>query len=189
MTLRLATHIITFLWAAIILYWIARAFGNKRTRVRRQRGVLLVYGLIVVVTGSVLGHLHGLRVNLFPVTALTELLGIAICVAGLGLAVWARNILGRNWSGLVVIKEDHELIQSGPYRWVRHPLYTGLLTGILGSVIAVSPTGRAFALVVLWIVLFSFKARSEERAMTQEFGERYGEYRARVRWAIFPLLY
>ena len=187
MTPKLATHIIGLLWAATVLYWVVRAFGNKRARVRgRAQGA---YVLLLVVVAMVITRQRELRVHLFAVNSATEILGILICTAGLGLAFWARIILGRNWSGLVVIKEGHELIQSGPYQYVRHPLYTGLIVGMLGTVIALSPTGTACALLVAWVVAFSIKSRSEERAMTQEFGEQYAEYRKRVRWAILPFVF
>src|SRR6185312_1899697 len=63
-------------------------------------------------------------------------IGIALLIAGLGFSIWARRRLGRNWSGTVTVKHDHELVRTGPYRWVRHPIYTGILLGFVGSTVA-----------------------------------------------------
>lgn len=130
----------------------------------------------------------GLDVRLVPVSGATEALGVLLCAAGLALAIWARSILGRNWSGFVVIKEDHELIQSGPYKVVRHPLYTGLILALIGTDLALLPTERGAALVLVWLIAFYIKARAEERILIQEFGEQYSRYKKRVTAALIPFL-
>jgi protein-S-isoprenylcysteine O-methyltransferase Ste14 len=110
--------------------------------------------------------------------------GFFVTVAGLAFACWARVTIGRNWSGIVQLKQDHELIIRGPYGMVRHPIYTGLLLALLGSALAV---GEWRALLVLLIVGFSFwrKLRLEERWMCELFGDRYRDYMTRVK-ALIP---
>jgi protein-S-isoprenylcysteine O-methyltransferase Ste14 len=99
---------------------------------------------------------------------------------GLALAVWARRHLGRNWSGIVTVKQDHELIRSGPYGLVRHPIYTGLLLAILGTAGAIGEWRGLFAFALI-TVGFVLKFKMEERFMSETFGEQYARYRAEVR--------
>ena len=96
-------------------------------------------------------------------------------VAGLFFAVWAREHLGGNWSQAVTIKEGHELITTGPYAVVRHPIYTGMLAGLLGTAIALSQV-RGFMAFVIFFVMFWLKLRKEEQWMRSQFGETYATY-------------
>ena len=113
-------------------------------------------------------------------------LGLLMVIAGLAFAVWARAHLGRNWSGTVTVKENHELVRSGPYGIVRHPIYTGLLLAILGTAIVVGEWRGLLALCFLTIT-FLLKLRREERFMEESFPDTYPSYRAQVP-ALIPLL-
>jgi protein-S-isoprenylcysteine O-methyltransferase Ste14 len=108
-------------------------------------------------------------------------------ILGLAIAIWARRCLGRNWSGEITIKQDHELIRSGPYRLLRHPIYTGLLTMYLGAAIV---TGEWFALLGLGLAVFAYwrKVRLEEANLELAFGQDYTSYR-RDTWALIPGLF
>lgn len=114
-------------------------------------------------------------------------LGAALTAAGILLSVWARRQLGANWSGIVTVKTDHELITTGPYAIVRHPIYTGLLLAIVGSAIACGEwrgvVAVALALASLWRKLLL-----EERWMRETFGDAYEAYRRRVR-ALVPFVF
>jgi protein-S-isoprenylcysteine O-methyltransferase Ste14 len=116
-----------------------------------------------------------LREQFVSHSGLVESLGLAFCVSGAYLACRARAMLGRNWSGAVQLKEDHELIQRGPYRYVRHPIYTGFLLLFLGSAVMVGEWRGVFALAIV-CVCFWRKLRIEETWLTQHFGARYMEY-------------
>ena len=118
--------------------------------------------------------------DFFPV------LGTVLLAAGLGFSVWARRHLGRNWSAHVVVKKDHELVRTGPYRYVRHPIYTGILLAFLGMVLAV---GEWRSLLAMGFVLLSFAIKSgeEERRMGEVFPE-YEQYR-RETAALIPFVY
>src|SRR6267143_752799 len=113
-------------------------------------------------------------------------LGAAVTIAGLLFAVWAREHLGRNWSRSVTIKQGHELITTGPYAVVRHPIYTGILTGFLGMAIAISQV-RGFIVFVLFFLAFWIKLRMEEQWMRSQFGEAYTSY-AHQTAALVPYL-
>jgi protein-S-isoprenylcysteine O-methyltransferase Ste14 len=99
--------------------------------------------------------------------------------AGLAFSVWARVYLGRNWSASVTVKQDHELVQSGPYRLVRHPIYTGLLLALLGTAVA-RGDAQGFVAVAIAVAAIWRKLRLEERWMQETFGETYAHYRAHV---------
>ena len=108
-------------------------------------------------------------------------------MTGLAFSIWARRVLGRNWSAIVTLKEGHELVTRGPYALVRHPIYTGLLLGFLGSAIA---RGRWSGLLATALFFLSAlrKYRLEERWMWERFGDDYDAYRSRVK-AIVPYLF
>jgi protein-S-isoprenylcysteine O-methyltransferase Ste14 len=113
-------------------------------------------------------------------------IAVALTAAGLLFAVWARQYLGSNWSGTVTLKEDHELITSGPYALVRHPIYTGLLLAFVGSAMAIGEWRAALAFALASLALWR-KLRLEERLMHQQFGEAYQAYCRRVP-ALIPFL-
>jgi protein-S-isoprenylcysteine O-methyltransferase Ste14 len=107
-------------------------------------------------------------------------IGAMLCIAGLAFCIWARFTLGRNWSGVVTFKGGHELITRGPYRIVRHPIYTGLIFMFVGTVIVL---GHVAAIIAVPFVFLSFwiKLRSEEKLMLEKFPDEYGAYQRRVR--------
>jgi protein-S-isoprenylcysteine O-methyltransferase Ste14 len=113
--------------------------------------------------------------HLWPAGLWSFWLGAAATLGGLMFAVWARVHLGRNWSRSVTIKQDHELITTGPYALVRHPIYTGILTGLLGTAIAICQV-RGFIGFTLFFFAFWIKFRMEEQWMRSEFGETYASY-------------
>jgi protein-S-isoprenylcysteine O-methyltransferase Ste14 len=123
--------------------------------------------------------------RILPRTLATYGVGVTLVFLGLAFAVWARRHIGSNWSGTVTVKEDHVLICTGPYAWVRHPIYTGLLAAILGTAVARGELRGVWALA-LCTAAFVSKLRIEERWMRQVFGEAYERYSARVP-ALIPL--
>ncbi|TAN06308.1 MAG: isoprenylcysteine carboxylmethyltransferase family protein [Rhodanobacteraceae bacterium] len=179
---------ITLVWAAWFLYWAAASLRVKpavRTESAASRlahWVPMLVGALLLIVQRPHGWLGGW---VFPLTFQPRYdTGLALVVAGLAFAVWARIHLGGNWSGSVAVKNAHELIRTGPYRWVRHPIYTGMLCAILGTAIAQNQWRSWLALGLIWLALWR-KWRLEERFMQATFGERYQAYRARVP-AIIP---
>jgi protein-S-isoprenylcysteine O-methyltransferase Ste14 len=128
-----------------------------------------------------------LRIQILPGDLWVEVLGISITFAGLAFAVWARLYLGGNWSSSVTVKVGHELVRTGPYRWVRHPIYSGLLLAMLGTAVENRQVRGMIALVLVYVG-FTIKSRIEERAMTSTFGAEYDEY-SRNTGGILPKLY
>ena len=112
--------------------------------------------------------------------------GAALAAAGMLFTVWARGHLGRNWSGIVTVKNDHKLITSGPYALVRHPIYTGLLLAFVGSALARGEWRGLVAFVIALLALWR-KLRIEERWMQEHFGEQYRAYMQRVA-ALVPFI-
>ena len=178
------------LWIVFVLYWQIKAADTKTTQRLEPAASRTFRVLIFVIAIALLSipriPLRWLYVQLWPQGFWPFWLGAAVTVAGLLFAVWAREHLGRNWSRSVTIKEDHELITTGPYAVVRHPIYTGILTGFLGMAIAISQV-RGFLVVVLIFGVFWIKLRMEEEFMRSQFGETYARY-ARQTAALVPYL-
>jgi protein-S-isoprenylcysteine O-methyltransferase Ste14 len=128
--------------------------------------------------GTVLGR------RILPDTYALALLGLLLIVAGVLFACWARYILGSNWSSEVQLKQDHELIERGPYRYVRHPIYTGILLALLGTVVLLGEW-RALLGFVIMFVSFWRKLRLEETWLGEHFGPVYADYIRRVK-ALIP---
>jgi protein-S-isoprenylcysteine O-methyltransferase Ste14 len=177
-------------WLCWALYWGLAAIGTKATTRRESAASRLVYTVPIALGALALFASHPLagmlRRRFVPATAAWFWVGWAVTLAGLALAVAARMWLGRNWSGTVTLKKDHELIRTGPYAYVRHPIYTGLLLALIGTAIAI---GQWQALVGVALVALALvrKMTVEERFMRDQFGEAYARYRARVR-ALVPFV-
>jgi protein-S-isoprenylcysteine O-methyltransferase Ste14 len=130
--------------------------------------------------------IYPLYIQVLPTTTLIIIIGVILTIFGLFIALWARIILGTNWSGSVTFKENHELIEKGPYAYVRHPLYTGLLLMFLGTVIEAGTLGGLFGFPFLFIGCW-IKLKQEESMMTKHFGEAYIRYKTKVK-ALIPYL-
>jgi len=104
--------------------------------------------------------------------------GAALALAGLAFTCWSRAVLGQYWSGTVALKADHKLIQSGPYRFVRHPLYTGLMTATLGTALSVGLWRTLAGAGLLWIAFLS-RAHREDALLSGQFGEQFTAYQSR----------
>jgi protein-S-isoprenylcysteine O-methyltransferase Ste14 len=178
------------LWLAWLAYWVFAARDVKPVRRREPwASRLLTVALtipVALLTAAPGQWLPWLSARFLPDTMIVDWAGLLMVTAGLALAVWARTHLGRNWSGTVTVKEDHELVRSGPYAIVRHPIYTGLLLAMLGTAIILGEWRGLSALCFL-SAAFLLKLRREERFMAESFPETYPGYRARVP-ALVPLL-
>lgn len=178
-------------WIAFLIYWQIRAFNTKSTQ-RLEPAVSRILRLLAILVAIVL-----LSTTRIPLPWLYRplwqqglwpfWLGAIITVSGLLFAVWAREHLGRNWSRSVTIKQDHELITTGPYAVLRHPIYTGSLAGFLGLAIALSQV-RGFVAFALMFIVFWVKLSMEEQWMRSQFGETYATYVRRTA-ALVPYLF
>jgi protein-S-isoprenylcysteine O-methyltransferase Ste14 len=177
-------HLILWVWTAWALYWLTAAVGNKATLRGEPLSSRLAYALPLILGGVLLGwpQLPGaalLDLRLWPRLPLTYGAGLALLLGGLAFAVWARVQLGRNWSGAVTVKQGHELIRSGPYRHVRHPIYTGILAAVLGTAICSGTVRAALGLTIIAIAL-TRKLRREEALLRELFPDQYPQYCAEV---------
>ena len=183
-------HVIVWLWLAIALVWLAAAPFARATSRRENPLARLLYlasGFIGVALIFIRWTSVGiLALRVLPGTLAVAEAGVALTAAGILFAVWARAILGANWSATVTIKQDHHLIIRGPYALVRHPIYTGLLLALTGSAIAFGEL-RGFVGVIVIAFGFWAKSRIEEKFMVQQFGADYEDYRRRVP-ALIPFL-
>jgi protein-S-isoprenylcysteine O-methyltransferase Ste14 len=185
-----AAPAITALWVAWMLYWWASSRNVKPTRrqeslaSRAAHVIPLTVAVWMIAAPKLPGGFLGER--LFPIAPLPVSLGVAAVAVGLAFTVWARICLGRNWSATVTLKQDHELVRTGPYRFVRHPIYTGLLVAIAGSAVVRGEWRAALAVVIAFVALWR-KLRLEERWLEETFGDAYVRYRAEVA-ALIPFL-
>jgi protein-S-isoprenylcysteine O-methyltransferase Ste14 len=179
MDFSLSRQLINGLWILFGLYWLVSAVKRKKTKkretwIQRSRYVLplIVASLLLVRPEARYGWL-GTRFVGYSLAV--EWAGVLLTAMGVAVAVWARWHLGANWSGVVSLKEGHELIRTGPYRSIRHPIYTGILLALLGTVVATGEVRGIIAMLIFWLS-FYWKARREESFLAQEFGPSFTEH-------------
>jgi protein-S-isoprenylcysteine O-methyltransferase Ste14 len=168
-------------WAGFWLYWLAAAFSMKRggrvpwSRELRIRAVIIVVVILLIRLGAFRGH--GLNTDPWRTSV-----GLVLFALGLGFAIWARIHIGRNWGLPMTQKNEPELVTSGPYHIVRHPIYSGIL---------VAGAGTAVALSWLWLtavalagIYFLYSATVEEHDMTEQFPDTYPVYKRSTRMLV-----
>jgi protein-S-isoprenylcysteine O-methyltransferase Ste14 len=187
--------IILALWLVFVVTWAIAAIGVKRDIRQRtwwRRAFAWRIGLLVIVLllgrSSSLDRLSRYRrsFRIVPSTPIIALIGVILCATGIAFAIWARWHLGRNWSAIPSLKEGHELVTSGPYAYVRHPIYTGILTALLGSALTLG--GAALIAFVACCGVFIWRVKVEEQLMLHQFPNDYPAYRARTK-ALIPFVF
>lgn len=175
-------RLIACLWTAFVLTWFVSALFTKRTRRRAPWKTWAVrMTIIAVIIAANLRFGPGGHALASPARA-WNWAGALLCALGLGFAVWARIHLGRNWGMPMSLREGHELVTTGPYAHVRHPIYTGILLAMLGSGLAVAFAWMwAFA---LFFVYFVYSAVTEEHMLSEQFPDVYPAYKARTRMLV-----
>ena len=181
-------HILQAVWLMFWLYWLAKAFNNKKSVYRQPFLSRLAYAWPLIIAAIISTHWSGGRIVLLPASSIQRAVGMILCAGGFAFAIWARTILGRNWSGIATVKQDHELICRGPYKMVRHPIYTGLVLAFLGTFIAAWPTVGSGMLMAALIVALWIKSQQEEKLMQGQFPQAYPAYRQKVRSGIIPFV-
>ena len=174
-------RLLLLLWFAWGVFWMASAVSHKATRRRESPASRLLHIVPLTLGGMLLAwyDMPGawLAQRLWGRSLTAWWVGFALLGAGLAFSVWARVHLGRNWSGSVTVKEGHELIRSGPYAYVRHPIYTGLLAAVLGTTIASGSVRAALGFLIIAAALLR-KLRVEEGFMRETFPGEYERYSA-----------
>ncbi len=182
-------------WFGYLAYWAVAALNVKKEASRkggsRQEGILLrlaLFGVLLWIAAyrpAVFHRIFSPFAARGQDPAISDA-GAVLCALGVAFAIWARRHLGRNWSPQPSLKVGHELVTSGPYGWVRHPIYTGLVTALLGTAL----TGSALCLLLPVLALIAFLRRipKEEGIMAQEFPRDYPAYKARTK-ALLPFVW
>lgn len=179
------------LWIAWLVYWCLAARRTKTTRWREPIESRLAHLVPMVLAVFLLIERDRqfpavLTGHFIPHGTMSGALGTVVVALGLAFAVWARRHLGGNWSGTVTLKVGHTLVRSGPYGYVRHPIYSGLLLAFAGTAI-VRGEWRGLVALGLAFVSLAFKIRIEERRMREMFAD-YEDY-CRQTAALIPLVY
>jgi len=167
---------IWFVWCIVWLLMAAWSKPSKRREFPWQRLehiIPMVFGFFLIYNHRAEWGLLGDRI--VPQNDAVAIAGLLLTAGGLIFAVWARIALGANWSGTVTIKSGHNLIRRGPYKWIRHPIYTGLLLSMVGTVMLEGEV-RSFIGFVLVLLALYRKAKREERFLFEEFGEGFAEH-------------
>jgi protein-S-isoprenylcysteine O-methyltransferase Ste14 len=166
-------------WVIFWIAWLIAAFTTKASRGRgRLTGSRIVLAIVVVILFRANVHGGGERVD-GPVL---QGVGLALWVAGLALAVWARLYLGRNWGMPMTRRVEPDLVTTGPYRFIRHPIYTGIILALIGTALAISLFGLIVAAVVA--ALFAYSATREESFLASEFPDTFPAYKAKTKMLI-----
>ncbi|HWH60663.1 MAG TPA: isoprenylcysteine carboxylmethyltransferase family protein [Terriglobales bacterium] len=172
-----------YIWLALLTFWLGTWVFIKRPAFRPSVDVRLEHSTVVAAGLFLLfGHFAPpvpLNMQLYRVTIPLAFAGTLVVAAGVALAIWARIILGSNWSAAAEIKDQHELIKSGPYRFMRHPIYEGFVVALAGSAIQRGSLCAALGVAVCFWGL-QMKIEVEERLLTHRFGEQYLAYQRTV---------
>jgi len=180
----LVNKIISSCWGIFLIVWLLAAIFTKRTVYREGAAQRLRYmlpiaiGCYLLFRGYRLPYPFNLRV--IPHTDGILIAAAILCICGVSFCFWARAVFGRNWSGAVTLKEKHELIVRGPYRLVRHPIYTGLLAMVTATAIQQGHVGGIIGLSLISVSLW-MKSSHEEAVMRKQFPDQYPAYCERVK--------
>lgn len=167
-------EVITAAWVAFLVVWLLAALKRKPVQERPSRlgyvgnrlgtaiGALLVFGWYF--------GMHGLRARFVPPSPSLVLAGAILTVAGIALAIWARYHLGQNWGAVPIIRLDHELVRTGPYALMRHPIYVGVGVAVAGTALAKGEWGALIGALII-ILMFRIRARAESALLARHFGE------------------
>ena len=184
-------RLIGWIWMGTGIVWLVTSVTAKTTaRKQSARSRLLHVGIEILAFLLVFDsdfRVGPLNKRVIPESPASASIGLAVTVCGLLVTLWARFFLGRNWSANVTVKEDHELVRGGPYRVVRHPIYSGLVLALIGTAVAF---GRIGCFVGAFLALIGWRLKSlvEERFMEEQFGTEYVRYKREVK-ALIPLIW
>jgi protein-S-isoprenylcysteine O-methyltransferase Ste14 len=182
--MRVVEIVLAVGWAAFWISWVVAALFVKRGRSAWSRELPAKVGLVVL--AILLRRLGVFRDHGVHSASWRAGIGVVLFVAGLGLAIWARVHLGRNWGTPMSQRNEPELIAGGPYRLVRHPIYSGILVAGLGTAVALD---WAWLIAVALIgVYFVYSAFVEERTLTEQFPDAYPPYKRSTKMLVPYLL-
>jgi protein-S-isoprenylcysteine O-methyltransferase Ste14 len=166
------------LWGILVIYLVISARGVKQdTRLHLWQSFGLLFAIVAAFLPPHLGVFRFL--NFAPVNPILSVIGLIICAAGMAFFISARQHLGKNWSQTVSAKEGQQLVTSGPYRLVRHPMYTGGLIADIGSAIVCG--GGWIFLIIFLGAIFLWRVGAEDKLMAHQFPDKYSDYKKRTK--------
>jgi protein-S-isoprenylcysteine O-methyltransferase Ste14 len=180
MTVREVFHLLVEVpWIVFVLYWIVSAIRTRVT-VQTESFASRYAILLIEVAGFVLLFRHSAGIGFLGMrfmhrTLASAIVGSILTWIGIGLAIWARYHLAEYWSARITIKEDHQLIRTGPYARLRHPIYSGIILAAIGSAVVIDQWRCVLGLCLI-LTGYCIKARKEEAMLTQQFGEVFREH-------------
>jgi protein-S-isoprenylcysteine O-methyltransferase Ste14 len=185
--MNLFSNIIAVLWIIFMIYWLTSAIGVKKNAqggISRAKGVggrLLLFGIVLVLL-NLPSSQNFFGQHDFSFSGIVQLFGVIVCAFGVALAIWARRHLGRNWGMPMSLKVNAELVTTGPYEYIRNPIYTGFLMAMLGS----SLVNGIFWLVIFIVfgLYFVYSSKVEEKIMLKEFPTQYPAYKSKTKMLI-----
>ncbi len=179
-------------WTVFVCYWIYSSFtAKKNIQTQTRIGTGLILRVLIIVIVYALFKLQALAFfsaydAFIHASPIIGIIADILCISGVAFAIWARNHLGKNWGMPMSVKESPELVSTGPYRYVRHPIYTGVLFAILGSTLV---SGAAwFGIFIGGFIYFTYSAIQEEKLLLKEFPDTYPAYKQRTKMLI-PFLF
>jgi protein-S-isoprenylcysteine O-methyltransferase Ste14 len=182
--------VLTDAWLPLLAVWILASLKVKRKayteRPDSRIGHLLTIAAAAALLFSARARVGILGIRVVPASAAAAAIALALTVAGVLFAIWARLYLGGNWSAVVAIKHGHKLVRTGPYKIVRHPIYAGIVTAMLGNAIGFGEFGCLLAVAIAFAA-FLAKARMEDAFLDARFGPAHQHYREQVK-TLIPLV-
>lgn len=171
--------LVTFPWCVFVVYWLVSAIKTRATREKESFASRYAVLLIEIVAFALIfNHRTGIGFlgnRVVPRNLMGPIIGTALTWMGIGFAIWARYHLAENWSARVTIKEGHQLIRTGPYARLRHPIYSGLVLAAIGSAVVIDRWRCVFG-VSLVLIGYCIKAKKEENMLTRQFGDAFREH-------------
>jgi len=179
------------MWFATFAYWLAASFSVKKSLKKQSGTERIWYILSVLIAYSLLFgnyyHFSFLDMPILPQDEYWKITGLLLCTSGLVFAILARISLGENWSGRITIKENHELIQTGPYGITRNPIYSGFLLAFIGCSMSLGLL-KGYLGIFFLVACILIKISKEEAYMLEVFGEKYRTYKTKVK-KLIPIIY
>ena len=176
-------HVLGWIWAVFGVYWITAGWSKRAEQTSESPVYRIVRLSILAITFTLLfGRWTAIGVlgaHFLPSTPFVEYTGFALALAGIALALWARIHLGQFWSDKVVLKVDHQLIRTGPYSFLRHPIYSGVLLGVAGTAILLSEWRGVLAFVIL-LTNYCVKAKREDHILAGAFPSTFADHKSQA---------
>lgn len=186
--------VVSYIWGIFWIYWILAAIktrSNVKKESSGQKSIQRVVHLIFVIISYVITFFQFKNISLWnriiPDYKYVEYIGIAILIFSLLFAIWARIVLGRNWSGAIQKVEGQRLVRSGPYKYIRNPIYTGIVCGFFGTFITLGSLASIMGFCII-LIIYIIKINREQRFLILEFGEEYEKY-IKESWALIPYIF